>query len=99
VEASNGADYVTIDAPLGIDGTELRGINDFASSSGNITAPGDMGQGFVDIGGRFAAIDDPLAVKGTDVWGVNNWGEVVGTYYEASGRAQGFVEDNGSIRR
>ena len=91
----DGFTYTTLNAPLGINGTYINGIN----ASGQIVGyyqDAIAYHGFSYKNGTWATIDDPLGVNGTKATGVDGNGNIVGYYYDANLTVHGFIYDGSS---
>jgi uncharacterized membrane protein len=73
--------FITIDDPLGAQGTWTSGINDQGDMVGTFNDSAGIRHGFLLHDGAYTTIDDPLAAAGTVVTGINAQGDIVGFYY------------------
>lgn len=91
---SDGVHNVSLDAPLGVMGTEAFGI---AGSKivGFYTDAANKNHGFVYDGSSYTTIDDPLGVNGTQAYGISG-NKIVGTYSDAASKVHGFLYDGSS---
>ena len=92
---SNGT-YVTLNDPLGADGTLANGIDNAGQIVGEYLDAHGSTHGFLFSSGTYTTIDDPLGINGTDAKGINDAGEIVGYYLDGSSVAHGFVYNNGT---
>jgi hypothetical protein len=88
--------YKTVDDPLGVDGTEIYGVNNNGEIVGSYEDSSGDTNGFVDINGTFTTIDVPGA-SSTVVYGVNDSGEISGYSYTSGVGYQGFLDNHGTI--
>ena len=87
--------YKTVDDPLGVDGTEIYGVNNNGEVVGSYQDASDDTHGFIDVDGTFTTIDVPSATS-TVVVGVNDSGEISGYYHSSTGY-HGFIDVGGVI--
>jgi probable HAF family extracellular repeat protein len=85
--------YTTVEDPLGVNRTEVTGINASGQIVGFYLNQGT--HGFLYSGGMYTALDDPLAAtRVTWAFGINDLGQIVGAYEDGTG-SNGFLY-NGS---
>jgi probable HAF family extracellular repeat protein len=77
----NSGTYITLDDPLGVNGTFAYGINDLGEVVGFYYDATNTAHGFAYDGGTYVTLDGPLSGS-TDViaHGINDAGQIVGFY-------------------
>jgi probable HAF family extracellular repeat protein len=89
--------YTILDAPLGVNGTTVKGINDSGEIVGNYTDSNEKSHGFLYKNSKFHVIDGPLAAGGTTIEGLNNKGEIIGYYTDISKKSRLFIYKNNTF--
>jgi probable HAF family extracellular repeat protein len=85
--------YITLDDPLGTNGTIAQGINASGQIVGYYIDSSNHTHGFHYSGGTYTTLDDPLSPGGTYLTGINASGQIVGY----TNPWQGFLYSNGNF--
>jgi hypothetical protein len=78
-----------LDAPLGVEGTETRGISG-TNIVGFYLDNSNTSHGFLYNGSTYITLDDPLGVNGTGALGISG-ADIVGYYSDGSSINHGFL--------
>jgi probable HAF family extracellular repeat protein len=92
----NKGAFATIDAPGGVNGTIINGINARGQLAGSYIDAGGMFHGFFDNKGYFTTLYPPGSIR-TVCGFINAQGQVVGTYRDANTTRHGFIWRNGTF--
>ncbi len=88
---------MTLNGPLGINGTEAFGINDAGQIVGVYEDSSGTFHGFLYSGGTYITLNDPLGTGATTyATGINDAGQIVGYYDDSSGAEHGFLYSDGT---
>jgi hypothetical protein len=94
--------FITLDAPVPNDTTQVFGINNAGQIVGTYHDPGDVAiHGFLSraesFTGSFITLDAPdpnrptMKSLHTEAWGINSAGQIVGEFDDANGIVHGFL--------
>jgi probable HAF family extracellular repeat protein len=90
--------FVTLDNPLGVQGTDDNSINDNGKIVGDFTDSKGVDHGFIYKHGSFTTLDDPHGVNGTVLQGINANDKIVGDYFDSNSVEHGFVYKHGAFK-
>ena len=95
----NRGAFTTINAPGGVNGTVINGVNMFGQLAGSYIDDGGIFHGFFDNRGYFTTIDPSGSIRTVNGF-INTQGQVVGTFRTPQGVDQvrhGFIWRNGTF--